>query len=150
MVMVLFRHFAELGAVEYFRENVKVKHRLVPTVFAEISDIFAQIHILQMIRNKTAVATLNALAVNLHQFIFFVLFHCFISRNFNTKKAEGNKAVGSRQRQWAVKKRKFSLHFAFAFSLFTATADCQPPLPTADCLTAPASSSLSPSQNRPP
>lgn len=86
MVMILFGNFAEFFAVEYFRENVKVKHRFVPTVFAEISDIFAQIHILQMIRNKTAVATLNALAVNLHQLIFFVRFHCFFNRNISTKK----------------------------------------------------------------
>lgn len=82
MVMILFGNFAEFGAVEYRRENVKVKHRFVPTVFAEVCDIFAQIHILQMIRNKTTVATLNALAVNLHQFIFFVRVHRFNQSKF--------------------------------------------------------------------
>ena len=39
---------------------VKMKHRLVFAVFTKESDVFAKIHIFEVIRDKTAVATLDA------------------------------------------------------------------------------------------
>lgn len=39
-----------------------MEHRLVLAVFAEEGDIFAEIHILEVVRDKAAVATLNSLS----------------------------------------------------------------------------------------
>ena len=39
-----------------------MEHRFVPTMFAKECDILAEIHILEVIRDKTAVTTLYALA----------------------------------------------------------------------------------------
>ena len=49
---------------------VKVEHRIVFTVFAKKSDIFAEVHILEMIGDKTAVATLDAFTKILDRFGF--------------------------------------------------------------------------------
>ena len=74
-MMMFVGDFLELRDVEHSGKLVKVKHRLVFAVLAKIADIFAEPHIFQMIRNKTAVATLHSLAVFLLDFIALVRFH---------------------------------------------------------------------------
>lgn len=50
-----------------------MEHRIVFAVFAKKRDVFAEIHILQMISDKTAVTPLNAAAEFVdHGFIIFL------------------------------------------------------------------------------
>lgn len=59
-----------------------MKHRIVFTMLAKISYVFAEIHIFQVIRDKTAVATLNAFAEFFYNFFRCVFAHFL---DFNTK-----------------------------------------------------------------
>ena len=52
-----------------------MEHCLVFTVFAEECYVFAEIHVFKMIRDKAAVATLNAFAEFLQIFFFYVIVH---------------------------------------------------------------------------
>lgn len=45
-----------------FCEFLKVEHRLVLAVFAKERDILAEVHVFEVIGDKAAVATLDALA----------------------------------------------------------------------------------------
>ena len=54
--------FAQFAAVERLGKLRKGKHRVVFAVFAKKRSVVAQIHILQMISDKTAEAALHALA----------------------------------------------------------------------------------------
>ena len=74
-MMILFRNFAEFRLVKKFWKDVKVKHRIVLTMLAKISYIFAEIHIFQVICNITTIATLDALAVNLQNFFLWFFTH---------------------------------------------------------------------------
>lgn len=59
MVMI-FGNFFELAYVEMLRKKLEVEHRIVFAVLAKESNVFAEIHILEMVCNETAVAALNA------------------------------------------------------------------------------------------
>ena len=52
----------QLADIEQICKVVKMEHRLVLTVLAKECDVFAEIHVFEMIRDKTAVATLDAFA----------------------------------------------------------------------------------------
>ena len=52
----------QLADIKQLCKVVKMEHRLVLTVLAKERDILAEIHVLEMISNKTAVAALDALA----------------------------------------------------------------------------------------
>lgn len=55
-----------------------MEHRLVFTMFAEERDVFAEVHVFEMIGDKTAVATLDAFAKFLQDLFFAVVVHkCF-------------------------------------------------------------------------
>ena len=61
-MMVLAGHFIQFRNIQELREIVKMEHRLVFTVVTKEGDVLAEIHILEMIGNKTSVATLDAFA----------------------------------------------------------------------------------------
>lgn len=52
----------ELGQIDQLREFVEMEHRLIVAVFAEKGNVLAEIHVLQVIGDKTAIAALHALA----------------------------------------------------------------------------------------
>ena len=60
--MVLVVSTIELRKVHQLRELIEVKHGVVLTVLTKERDVLAKVHILEVIRNKAAVAPLNALA----------------------------------------------------------------------------------------
>ena len=68
--MMIVRHFAELVQIQKLRKLVKMKHRLVLTMLAEKRYVFAQIHILQIIRNVTTIAALHAFAEFFYNLFF--------------------------------------------------------------------------------
>ena len=76
-MMMLIGDFLELRDVEHSGKLVKMKHRFVFAVFAEKSHVLAEIHILQMIRDKAAVAALDALAEFFDNFVGVYIFHRF-------------------------------------------------------------------------
>ena len=61
MMMVAVR-FIEFLDIEQFRELIKMEHRVVLAVLAKESDVLTQVHVLEVIGNKTAVAALYTLA----------------------------------------------------------------------------------------
>ncbi len=61
-MVMLFGAFFEFGDVEEAGKLVEVEHRLVFAVLAKKRDILAEIHILEMVCDKTAIATLDAFA----------------------------------------------------------------------------------------
>jgi hypothetical protein len=61
-MMMVVRHLTELAQIEKARKLVKMEHRFVLTMLAKKCYVLAEIHILQVIRNITAVTALNALA----------------------------------------------------------------------------------------
>lgn len=67
--MIVFGNLAQLAQIQKARKIVEVKHRLVFAVLAEERDVLAEIHVLQIIRNITAVAALHALAEFLDDFL---------------------------------------------------------------------------------
>lgn len=69
MMMVGFGNLAKLVQIQQPRKLVKMEHRLVLTMLAKKRDVFAQIHILQIIRNVTTIAALHALAEFLYYFL---------------------------------------------------------------------------------
>ncbi len=71
--MMLVRDFAQFRDVENFRVIVKMEHRVVFTMLAVICDVVAEIQILHMKRDQTAVTTLDALAELFDNFFF--IFH---------------------------------------------------------------------------
>ena len=61
--MVMFaRGLVQLSDVEQFCEIVEVEHRLVLAVLTKECHVLAEVHILEVIRDKTSVAALDALA----------------------------------------------------------------------------------------
>ena len=52
-----------------------MKHRLVSAVFAKKRDVLAEIHILEVIGDKTAIASLNALSELVQNLSFDLLAH---------------------------------------------------------------------------
>ena len=54
---------------------VKVEHCLVFTVFAKECDVFAEVHILEVIGDKTPIATLDAFAEFVQNFFFRMIVH---------------------------------------------------------------------------
>jgi hypothetical protein len=72
MMMIVFGNLAELAQIQKAREFVKMEHRFVFTMFAEKRYVFAEIHILQIVRNITTIAALNALAEFLYDFLLII------------------------------------------------------------------------------
>jgi hypothetical protein len=56
-------------------EFVEVKHRVVLAVLAKERHVLTQIHVLEMVRNKTAVAALYPLSEFFQQLFLIVVFH---------------------------------------------------------------------------
>jgi hypothetical protein len=83
MMMIGVRDFAELVQIEQARKLVEMKHRLVLAVITVKRDVFAEIHIFQVIRNIAAVTALHALAEFFYYF-FTVFRHIVIV--YETKK----------------------------------------------------------------
>ena len=52
-----------------------MEHRLVFAVVAKERDVFAEIHVFEVIGDKAAVATLYAFAKIMQNFVFCVAFH---------------------------------------------------------------------------
>jgi len=73
--MVAVRHLVQLCHVEEPREFIKVKHRVVLAMFAKERHILAEIHILEVIGDKTAVTALNALAKFIQNLVRSYFFH---------------------------------------------------------------------------
>jgi hypothetical protein len=74
--MMFFRDFLQFRYVYQPREFVEMKHVLVFTVLTEKSHILAEIHVLEVICDKAAIAALNALAE--YRNYFFIIFHDWI------------------------------------------------------------------------
>ena len=62
MVVIVFRNFLELRNVQQLRKIVEVEHRVVLTVLTKERHVLAQVHILQVIRDKAAVTSLYPLS----------------------------------------------------------------------------------------
>jgi len=62
MVVIVFGNFLEFRNVKQFRKIVEVEHRVVLTVLTKERHVLAQIHILQVIRNKASITTLYPLS----------------------------------------------------------------------------------------
>ncbi len=73
--MVLARNLVQFAEVEKAREFVKVEHRLVLAVLAKECDVFAEVHVLEVICNKTTVAALYALAEIVQDVFLMMIFH---------------------------------------------------------------------------
>ena len=61
-MVIVTRGPIELRCVKQFREVVKMEHRVVFAVLAKECDVLTEVHVLEVIGNKTAIATLYALA----------------------------------------------------------------------------------------
>jgi len=59
LMMVVCLTAIKLGRVKQPRKIVKVKHRVVLTMFAIERNVLTQIHILEMIGDKAAIAPLD-------------------------------------------------------------------------------------------
>lgn len=75
MMMMLVFAFLQFRGVEKGRKLVEVKHRIVLTVFAEKGDVLTQVHILQMVCDKAAVAALYALAEFFENLVLIMFAH---------------------------------------------------------------------------
>ena len=62
MVVIFVGNFFKFRDIQQRREIVEVEHGVVFAVVAKERDILAEVHILQMIGNETAVTTLYPLA----------------------------------------------------------------------------------------
>jgi uncharacterized membrane protein len=71
-MMIVFGNFAQFAQIQKAGELVKMKHRVVLTMLAKIRHVLAEIHILQMIRNITAVTALHAFAEFLDYFLLII------------------------------------------------------------------------------
>lgn len=60
--MIFFGHLFEFRDVHQFRELIEMEHGFVLAVFAKESHVLAEVHVLEMIRNEAAIATLDALS----------------------------------------------------------------------------------------
>ncbi len=59
----------KLAQVQQLRKIIEVEHRFVLTMLAKERDILAEIHILEMVRDKTPITPLYPLAKLLQDFI---------------------------------------------------------------------------------
>lgn len=84
MMMVVFRNLFELRYVQQLGEIIEVKHRIVLTVIAKERDVLAEVHILQVISDKTAVTTLNTLTELIQYFWFCCWFHLSKRKFYHT------------------------------------------------------------------
>jgi hypothetical protein len=73
LVVVFFGDFFQFRNIHKPGEVVEVEHVLVLAMFAKERHLFAEIHVLEMVGDKAAVAALNALAEFLKY--FFRVFH---------------------------------------------------------------------------
>jgi hypothetical protein len=81
-MMVIVCRLAQLARVDGFRKLGKGKHRIVFTVLAEKRSVVAEIHIFQMISDKTAETALGALSELLQNLIvgFFLHFAIVVQK----------------------------------------------------------------------
>jgi hypothetical protein len=75
MVMIVVRRFFQLRHVHQFREIVEVEHGVILAVFAEERNVFAKVHVLQMIRNEAPVTALYAFGENSQNFRICICIH---------------------------------------------------------------------------
>ena len=59
MVVVLGNLFQH-GGIHLLRKLAEMEHRIVLAVFAKESGVFAEVHILKVVRDKTSITTLDA------------------------------------------------------------------------------------------
>jgi len=78
--MMFARYLVQFADIEQLCEVVKMEHSLVLAVFAKEGYVFAEIHILEVISDKTAVATLDAFAKFFENVLFG--FHLFYDPAF--------------------------------------------------------------------
>ena len=62
LVVVFFSDFFQFRNIHKPGEVVEVEHVLVLAVFAKERHVFAEMHVLEVIRDKAAIAALNAFA----------------------------------------------------------------------------------------
>lgn len=84
-MMMFVGNFLEFAQIDKPGKIFKVEHRVVLAVIAKERHIFTEIHVFQMIRNKAAVAPLNALAECFQHFLFVSCVHLLLS-NFITER----------------------------------------------------------------
>ena len=82
MVMVFVSDLFDLREIDQFREIVKVEHRLVVAMLAIERHVFAEVHIFQMIGDKTAVTPLDPFGKNIRDVCRVV--HLFYNTAFRT------------------------------------------------------------------
>jgi hypothetical protein len=83
-MMIVVGYFLELRDIKQSREIVEVEHRIVFAVFAKERDVFAEIHILEMIGDKAAVAPLYPLTEYLQNLWICRCFHPIEMRFYHT------------------------------------------------------------------
>jgi hypothetical protein len=75
MVMIVVRRFFQLRHVHKFREIIEVEHGVILAVFAKERNVFAKVHVLQMVCNEAPVAALNAFGENPQNFRICICIH---------------------------------------------------------------------------
>ena len=78
-----------------------MEHRVVFAVFTEKSDVLAEVHILEVVRDKTAVAALDALGELLEN-VGLIFGHC---------------SVRSQNSEYSIQLSKFAITLLFAVYL---------------------------------
>lgn len=73
--MMFAGDFVQFADIEQLCKVIKMEHRLVLAVITKECDIFTEIHILEVICDKTAVATLDAFTKFFKNVLF--VFHLF-------------------------------------------------------------------------
>jgi acetate kinase len=84
VVMVLVRHFLKFRNIHHFRKLIEVEHRVVLAVLAEESNVLAEVHILEVIRDEAPVAPLHALP-EFPQNLFVICYSHYAIVDFNTQ-----------------------------------------------------------------
>ena len=79
---MIFRHFLQFAGIDQTAKLLEMEHRSVLAMFAVESNILAEIHVLQMIRDETAITPLYPFA-ELPQYDFIHI--CLSVMGFNTR-----------------------------------------------------------------
>jgi len=81
-MMMLFGDFFQLADVDVPGKQVEMEHRIVLAMFTEKGNILAEIHVLEMVGDKTPVTPLNSFAEFANDFGRWFAHKC--SFDFNT------------------------------------------------------------------
>ena len=103
-MMMFARDLVQFADIEQLCKVVKMEHCVVFAVLAKKCDILAEVHIFEVIRNKTAVATLDALAELEKGFV--ACFHAWSSSIYPSKKLK------TENEKLKMKESVFSFHFS--------------------------------------